>query len=81
MEYPKNWEAEVAAWGEDISPEEDILIVKDEEGNVKAHKVKGIDWLATAKANKKKIIAALSAAVAVVAVVVVLVKLLRGKKN
>lgn len=81
MEYPKNWESEVASWGEDIAPEEDIIVIKDENGTTKAHRVKGIDWLATAKANWKKLAAAAAAAILVVTAVVVLVKALTAQKN
>lgn len=81
MEYPKNWEFEVAAWGEDIAPEEDILIIKDENGETKAHKVKGIDWLATARANWKKLVAAIVTTVAIAAAIVVAVKLLTGSDD
>lgn len=81
MEYPKNWEAEVTAWGDDIAPEEDIIVIKDEFGETKAHKVKGIDWLATAKANWKKLALAGGTALVVVTAIVVLVKVLTGKKD
>lgn len=81
MEYPKNWAAEVTAWDEETAPEADILIVKDENGDIKAHKVKGINWLATAAANWKKLTAGILTAVAVVSAVIVAVRLLTGKKD
>lgn len=81
MEYPRSWAAEVSAWGEDTAPDADILIVEDENGEVKAHKVKGINWLATAAANWKKLVAAVVTTVMVVSAIVVAVKVLTCKNK
>lgn len=81
MEYPKSWAAEVSAWDEETAPEADILIVEDENGEVKAHKIKGINWVATAAANWKKLLAGIVTFAAVVTAVVVAVKVLTAKKD
>lgn len=73
MEYPKNWEAEIAGWD---APEDVTVIVTDEEDGPTAVWVKNINWAATIKANWKKIAAAVAVAAAVITAVVVVAKLL-----
>lgn len=78
MEYPKNWEAEVAGWVDAPEEDADYIVVDSKDGQT-VHKVKNINWLATARANRKKLIAALAAVTAVLAAAAVLVRLLRRK--
>lgn len=78
MKYPESWEKEVAGWGDEIDEQEDVIIIRDEDGPT-AVAMKGVDWVATLAANWKKIAAVAATAIAAVAAVVLLVKLLSGK--
>ncbi|GEM_PF-2819283 len=64
MEYPKSWEQEVQSWMSD-SGETESYIVTNEEDGPKVHKVKNVNWLATAKANWQKLAAAAAGVVLV----------------
>jgi alpha-glucosidase (family GH31 glycosyl hydrolase) len=62
MEYPKSWEQDVQNWMNDPGEPESYIVTNEDDG-LKVHKVKNVNWLATAKANWKALTAAAAALV------------------
>ncbi len=75
MEYPKSWERELAGWETSDGDYGDFIVTNEDDG-LAVHRMKNINWLATLRANRKKLLAVTAAALAVIAAVVVVVKLL-----
>ena len=73
MEYPKSWEQDVQNWMNDPGAPESYIVTNEDDG-LKVHKVKNVNWLATAKANWKALTAAVAAVVLVTGAVVCLVR-------
>lgn len=76
MKYPESWEREVAGWVTDAGGD---YIVTDEEDGPAVHRVKNINWLATARANWQKLALAVAGIAAVIGVITLLVKACRKK--
>jgi hypothetical protein len=62
MEYPKSWEQDVENWMNDPGEPESYIVTNEDDG-LKVHKVKNVNWLATARANWKALAAAAAAVV------------------
>lgn len=73
MEYPKSWEQDVQNWMNDPGEPESYIVTNEDDG-LKVHKVKNVNWLATAKANWKALTAAVAAVVLVTGAIVCLVR-------
>lgn len=73
MEYPKSWEQDVQNWLNDPGEPESYIVTNEDDG-LKVHKVKNVNWLATARANWKDLTAAVSAVVLVTGLAIWLVR-------
>ena len=73
MEYPKSWEQDVQKWLNDPGEPESYIVTNEDDG-LKVHKVKNVNWLATARANWKALTAAVSAVVLVTGLAIWLVR-------
>ena len=73
MEYPKSWEQDVQNWMNDPGEPESYIVTNEDDG-LKVHKVKNVNWLATARANWKALTAAAAALVMITCGVVALVR-------
>ena len=73
MEYPKSWEQDVQNWLNDPGEPESYIVTNEDDG-LKVHKVKNVNWLATARANWKALTAAVSAVVLITGAVICLVR-------
>ena len=73
MEYPKSWEQDVQNWLNDPGEPESYIVTNEDDG-LKVHKVKNVNWLATARANWKALTAAVSAVVLVTGLAIWLVR-------
>jgi hypothetical protein len=73
MEYPKSWESDVQNWMNDPGEPESYIVTNEDDG-LKVHKVKNVNWLATAKANWKALTAAVTAVVLITGAVICLVR-------
>lgn len=73
MEYPKSWEQDVQNWMNDPGAPESYIVTNEDDG-LKYHKVKNVNWLATARANWKALCGALAAVVLVTGAVIWLIR-------